>query len=41
MSERATVTVTDEFDGVRLDRTLAVLAGISRSAASMPLPPAP
>jgi 23S rRNA pseudouridine1911/1915/1917 synthase len=33
MSERATVTVTDEFDGVRLDRTLAVLAGISRSAA--------
>ena len=31
MSERAIVVVTEEFDGVRLDRTLASLAGISRA----------
>lgn len=33
MNERATVVVTSELDGVRLDRTLAVLAGLSRAAA--------
>jgi 23S rRNA pseudouridine1911/1915/1917 synthase len=32
MTERAAVVVTEEFDGVRLDRTLAVLAGMSRAA---------
>jgi len=32
MTERAVVVVTEEFDGVRLDRTLAVLAGMSRAA---------
>jgi len=32
MTERVVVVVTDELDGVRLDRTLAVLAGISRAA---------
>lgn len=31
MSERAVVVVSEEFDGVRLDRTLASLAGISRA----------
>jgi 23S rRNA pseudouridine1911/1915/1917 synthase len=31
MTERGVVVVTDELDGVRLDRTLAVLAGISRA----------
>ncbi len=31
MSERATVVVTDDLDGVRLDRTLAVLAEVSRA----------
>lgn len=33
MNERAAVVVTGEFDGVRLDRTLAVLGGMSRAAA--------
>jgi 23S rRNA pseudouridine1911/1915/1917 synthase len=32
MIERSVVVVTEEFDGVRLDRTLAVLAGMSRAA---------
>ncbi len=31
MTERASVVVTEEFDGVRLDRTLAALAGLSRA----------
>lgn len=31
MSERATVTVSEELAGVRLDRALAVLAGLSRA----------
>ncbi|MDJ0954374.1 MAG: RluA family pseudouridine synthase [Acidimicrobiia bacterium] len=33
MSERAHVFVTEELDGVRIDRTLAVLAGLSRTQA--------
>ena len=33
MSERAHVVVTDELDGVRIDRTLSVLSGLSRSQA--------
>jgi len=33
VNERARVVVTEELDGVRLDRTLAVLAGLSRAAA--------
>ncbi len=31
MSERARIEVTEEFDGVRIDRTLAVLSGLSRA----------
>lgn len=31
MTERRTVVVTEDYDGVRLDRALAALAGISRS----------
>ncbi len=31
MAERADVVVTDEFDGVRIDRALAALSGLSRA----------